>query len=145
MSSINPGDIVASNGRIITRQADRRRHISFEQATVLAVNGDKITINPAGMRVTLVAQEDDLITDISADAQLDEREPAVSGTSTRPPRPTERVQNPPPPPEVVQKTKPKLSALHIASKVTDEPSAPSAPKPTPKRRATKPTARRPRK
>jgi hypothetical protein len=142
--TINAGDIVASNGRIITRHGDRRRHISFERATVLAINGDLITINPAGMRVTLVAQQDDLRTTVSADEQV-MGDVAVSGTSTRPPRPTERIQNPPPPEEVVQRSKPKLSGLHVAPKVVDDPSPPPASKPMPKRRATKKTPMRRRK
>jgi hypothetical protein len=140
--TINAGDIVASNGRIITMHGDRRRHISFERATVLAINGDQITINPAGMRVTLVAQQDDLTTEITADEQVMGEIP-VSGTSTRPPKPTERVQTPSPPPEVVQRSKPKLSALHVTPKVVDTPKdPPHADRPVPKRRASKAPARR---
>jgi hypothetical protein len=142
---INSGDIVASNGRIRTIQGDRTRWISFERATVLAIQGANITINPAGMRATMVALEEDLVTEITADQQLQREAPAVSGTSTRPPiAPSARV-TPSPPPEVVTRSKPRLSGLHIAGKVQESASEPPADdKPVSNRRAPgKPTAKQP--
>jgi hypothetical protein len=58
--TINTGDIVRSDGRIVTQQDGRKRYIEFEAALVLVADGDEITVNPVGKQAKLICQADDL-------------------------------------------------------------------------------------
>lgn len=135
---IKQGDIVRSNGRIATQQDGKRRYIEFEAALVLETHGQQITVNPMGKNAILIAHIDDLHVATAATAEIQTAgELSLSGVTSMPPDP---FQEPDTPPEVVKRTRPKLSGLHSSGKVVDEPSPPSAAKPTPKRRT--PPARR---
>lgn len=60
MAAYKVDDKVSSKGRIKTRQEDRPRWLAFKLANVTDVNGDAITVNPVGMRVSVVCQAKDL-------------------------------------------------------------------------------------
>jgi hypothetical protein len=61
MMAVNKGDIVGSKGRIRTYQDERVRYISFDEAIVLEVLTDGISVNPIGKEAVLFCQPEDLL------------------------------------------------------------------------------------